>query len=139
MPYRGTAVNGMLLWLDENLLKQWCQLTDAKIDPQPGGMFYLTWTDDNQMHQNRTVYGIIDEIDTETNSFKVTRIICVLDENKLDGLEMNVSFAREKDKCSAIKLRVSHKLDPYMKVSFDDAVTHNWPKTFSLFKEFIEN
>lgn len=138
MPYRGTAVNGMLLWLDENLLKKWCQLSDAKIDPQPGGIFYLTWTG-KQMHEDWTVYGVIEKIDTEANSFKVTKLMCVLDQNKLEGLEMNVSFSKEQNKCSAIKLRVSHKFDTNSKDSFDKAVANNWPTTFTLFKEFIEN
>jgi hypothetical protein len=138
MPYRGTAVNGMLLWLDENLLKKWCKLSDAKIDPQPGGMFYLTLRG-KHIREDWTVFGVIEIIDTEANSFKVTKLMCVLDENKLDGLEMSVSFSEEQNKCSAIKLRVSHTFDPNSKDSFDKAVANNWPTTFTLFKEFIEN
>lgn len=138
MPFRGTAVNGMLLWLDENLMKQWCNLSYVKIEPQPGGMFYLTWAG-KEIHEDRTVYGVIDEIDTERNSFKIKKVICVLDEQKLSGLEIEVSFSKDIEKCSSVKMRVSHSFDRYIKPTFDKAVEDNWPKTFSLFKEFIEN
>jgi hypothetical protein len=138
MPFQGTAVNGMLLWLDENLMKKWCQLNDARIDPQPGGMFYLTWTT-TKKKENHAVFGVIDEINTETNSFKVTKIICVTDESKLTGLELNVSFGEEMGKNSSIKVRLTHNFDPYIKLTFDRSVQSNWPKTFNLFKEFIEN
>jgi hypothetical protein len=138
MPFRGTAVKGMLLWLDENLMKKWCHLTDAKIDPQPGGMFYLAWTNP-EMKDSHAVIGVIDEINTDNNSFKVTKLICVTDEGKMSGLEMDVSFAKEMAKGSSIRLRVSHNYDPYMKLNFDKAVQSNWPETFRLFKKFIEN
>ena len=138
MPFHGTAVNGMLLWLDETLIKQWWRATDARIDPQPGGMFYMTWALP-QNDKNKTIYGVIDDINTEDNCFKITKVIYLTDEDKLTNMEMNVSFRKEIGKRSTIKLRLSHNFDPYMKHSFDKAIVIAWPRMFGLFKEFIEN
>jgi uncharacterized protein YndB with AHSA1/START domain len=138
MPFYGTAVNGMLLWLDETLIKQWWKATDAKIDPQPGGMFYMTWAN-TRSNKNQTVYGVIDDINTENNSFKITKVIYITDEDKMTGMELNISFSKEVGKRSVIKLRLSHNFDPYMKHSFDKVVGVAWPRMFGMFKEFIEN
>jgi hypothetical protein len=139
MPFRGTATNGMLLWLDEHLLKQWWKLSDAKVEPEREGMFYLRWSADEDRKNHAVLYGILDEIDTEANFFKVKKIIYVIGKIKLSGLELHVSFNKYPGTDSAIKTRLSHSFDPHMKTLFDKSVLLSWPQTFGLFRKFVES
>ena len=138
MPFRGTVTNGMLLWLDEHLLKQWWKLSDAKVELQSGGMFYLRWSG-REDKGNHAIFGILDEIDSEANSFKVKKIIYVTGTTKFSGLELHVSFSNHGGNDSAIKLRLSHLFDPYTRNLFDKSVLLSWPPTFSLFRKFVES
>jgi len=101
-------------------------------------MFYLTWATP-EIKESHAILGVIDEINTEMNCFKVTKLICITEEGKMAGLEMDVSFTKEIGKGSSIKVRLTHNLDPYMKPGFDNLIQNIWPETFRLFKEFVEN
>jgi hypothetical protein len=56
-------------------LEQLWKLSDVKIDPESGVMFYLRQLD-NEDNGSDAIFRILDEIDIEANSFKVKKIIC---------------------------------------------------------------
>ncbi|HEY6502821.1 MAG TPA: SRPBCC domain-containing protein [Chitinophagaceae bacterium] len=137
MPYRGSTMNGMLLWLDEHLIKQWWNLSEAKIEPKTGGVFYLRWPV-KEDRGSRVIYGILDELDTEAGSFSVKKIIYMNDGTKMSGFVLEVLFIRYSESNSAIKVRLSHPLDSSTKVFFDKSVLKSWPGALALFRKFVE-
>lgn len=137
MTYHGTVLNGMLLWLDEHLIKEWWKLSDAKIEPVKGGIFYLRWSSERK--GTHVFYGVMDEVNTEDCFFKVSKIIYINNEDKMGQLDLHICFKECPEKQSVIKIRLSHTFDPVSKIVFDKGVLLSWPRTFDLFKKFVEN
>ncbi|MBL7737747.1 MAG: SRPBCC domain-containing protein [Chitinophagaceae bacterium] len=137
MPFTGEIPHGMLLWLDEDLIKEWWNLSDVKIEPRPGGIFYLRWG--RAAHkQAHAMYGIMDRIDVEANSFSVSKIIYVTGEGKMTDLHLDVSFVKISELSSIIRFRLSHQFDHHTTALFKRVVMLSWPGTFRRFKEFAE-
>ncbi len=136
LPYNGTVTCGMLACLDETSLRKWWKLSAIKIEPEPGGIFYVQWPATSK--GAHVIYGVMESIDTETNAFSVNKMIFVHNEEKITGLELAVSFLIVSASQSLICVKVNHQFEEYTKLVFDKAVMQLWPVTFRKFKKFVE-
>jgi uncharacterized protein YndB with AHSA1/START domain len=136
MKYKGSASSGMLCWLDSNIIKEWWKAKEAKIEPEQGGLFYLNWTGD--VGEDHVVYGVIDAVDADNGRIRVNKILYIYPEGRMSNLELEIHFQQVKETKTHIRFTIHHRFAGHARNTYESIVLKAWPKTFALFKYFVE-
>ncbi len=135
--YRGSPEQGMLAWLDSREVKQWWKTDSAIVEPFQGGMFYLTWEEEETSKQH-AIYGIVDVVDTENNIIEITKIMYISPAGKMGHLHLHIRFNRINSDETKMFLVHSHNYRGQSQKIYNAAVFAAWPKTFALLKKYLE-
>lgn len=134
--YKGSREAGMLAWVDDTEMKAWWKADNVIIDPYPGGMFYITWAENDKINQY-TIYGVMELIDDENHCIKISKIFFMAPGGKLGPLQLHIwlETAGEETKFC---LRHTHNHRGQSQEFYQASVYASWPQTFSLLKNHLE-
>lgn len=136
--YHGQPEGGMLAWLDSKELQDWWRADSAIVEPFQGGMFYITWHEADRSEQH-AIYGIMDRVDTETNTIEINKIMYISPKAKMGHLHLYINFERVDKNETKVTFIHTHNYRGGLQLRlYNEAVYESWPKTFSLLKRYLE-
>jgi hypothetical protein len=138
LTYKGTPAAGMLAWLDSTELTKWWKADSAIVEPFPGGMFYLTWSEHLSSKQH-AVYGIMEQVDVENNIIQISKIMYISPVGKMGHLHLHIHFETVNLNESRMQLIHTHNYTGQTLKLYVASVKASWPKTFSLLKKHLES
>ena len=135
--YRGSPEAGMLAWLDSRELQLWWKAHTAIIEPFHGGMFYITWHEDQENGQH-AIYGIMEKVETINNIIEINKIMYISPAAKMGHLHLHLSFTALPGGLTAMNLVHTHNYSGQLLTLYNEAVFNSWPQTFALLKKHLE-
>lgn len=134
--YRGTVTSGMLCWLESAMIKDWWKATEARVEPEQGGIFYLNWTE--EPGKDHVVYGVVQQVDPEYGTIRVGKILYIFPEGRLSNLDLEIGFRQIRDSKSSLRVTLHHGFDGAARAQCENHVLRAWPRSFALFLAYIE-
>jgi hypothetical protein len=135
--YKGLPSSGMMAWLDSDEMKNWWRADNVIIEPYPGGMFYIAWSENNESNQH-AIYGSLETVDAENNCIEVSKISYMSPMGKLGPLHLEIRFEDAGNGFTKFWLCHRHQHEGQLRKLYNAAVYAAWPKTFALFVRHLE-
>jgi len=135
--YKGPPSTGMMAWLDSAEMKTWWKADNVIIEPYPGGIFYIVWSENDESNQH-AIYGVMDVMDADKNHIEVSKIYYMSPMGKMGPLYLELRFDDAGKGYTRLWLRLSHKHEGQLQKLYKAAVYASGPKTFSLLMKYLE-
>ena len=136
--YKGPPSLGMMAWLDSMEMKTWWKADNVIIEPYPGGMFYIAWSENDESNQT-AIYGVMETLDADKNHIEISKIFYMSSMGKMGPFYLQIRFEDAGKGFTRLWLRQTHKHEGQLQKLYKAAVFAAWPKSCSLLIKYLEN